>query len=156
MKTLFMETTEISPERTVGEIEACLAAAGANAILKEYVSGSIDAISFKIREGNEDIPFRLPCRWKAIAEIFRKRANISDWSWNENAPYYKNRRDATEQKAKRVAWRQILRWTQAQLALVETRMVTTEEVFFPYIQTKSGKTLFEAHAGNRLLLTEKT
>jgi hypothetical protein len=31
----------------------------------------------------------------------------------------------------------------AQLALIETEMVKLEEVFFPYIVTKHGATLFE-------------
>jgi hypothetical protein len=49
-----------------------------------------------------------------------------------------------EEQAKRIAWRQILRWSEAQVALIETEMVKTEEVFMPYIQLdSSGKTLFE-------------
>ncbi|MDD4980682.1 MAG: hypothetical protein PHC54_05390 [Candidatus Omnitrophica bacterium] len=48
------------------------------------------------------------------------------------------------QQAKRVAWRQILRWVEAQMALVETNMVKIQEVFMPYIQmTISGQTLYE-------------
>jgi hypothetical protein len=44
-----------------------------------------------------------------------------------------------------VAWRQILRWVQAQMALVETKMVKVEEVFLPYIQGPGGQTVYELY-----------
>ena len=151
MKTLFMETTEIPPEKTIAEIEAVLIQYGANAVLKEYAAGAIEAVSFRIKVGPSDIPFRLPCRWQAIQEIFVKR-KAGKWNYIVS----KATRDGLADKARRVAWRQILRWVQAQLALVETEMVTVQEVFFPYIQTKGGKTLYELQAGNLALLPEKT
>ena len=46
-------------------------------------------------------------------------------------------------QAKRIAWRQILRWVEAQLALVETGMVKIQEVFIPYMLMDKGKTLYE-------------
>jgi len=42
-----------------------------------------------------------------------------------------------------VAWRQILRWIEAQLALVDTEMVQIQEVFMPYLQMNTGQTLYE-------------
>ena len=41
------------------------------------------------------------------------------------------------------AWRIILRWTQAQMALIETGMVSAAEVFHPYMMIddqKGGRT----------------
>lgn len=72
MKTLFMESTEISPDRTIAEIESVLISHGANAVLKEYADGAIDAVSFRVNVSGADIPFRLPCRWKAIAGVFKE------------------------------------------------------------------------------------
>lgn len=156
MKTLFMETTEISPEKTICEIEAVLIQYGSHAVLKEYTAGAIEAVSFRIKVGAQDIPFRIPCRWQAIAQVFRKRKNMSDYSWTNPAPYYQAQRKTIEDKARRVAWRQILRWVQAQLALVETSMVKIEEVFFPYIEAGNGKTIYELHADKIGLLPERT
>lgn len=52
--------------------------------------------------------------------------------------------EAAVLQAKRIAWRQILRWVEAQLALVETDMVKMQEVFMPYIQVNiKGQTLYE-------------
>lgn len=147
MKTLFMETTEIAPERTIAEIEAFLIAYGANAVLKEYAGGAIEAVSFRIKIGGNDVPFRLPCRWQAIASIFEKR-KAGKWNYVLGAETKKRCAD----QARRVAWRQILRWVQAQLALVDTEMVKVEEVFFPYIQVKGGKTIYEINQGNLLQL----
>jgi hypothetical protein len=49
------------------------------------------------------------------------------------------------EQAERVAWRQLLRWVQAQLAMIDTGMVRTEEVFMPYIvvNAATNQTLFE-------------
>lgn len=143
--TLFMETTEISPETTVQQITKLLMQKGAAAILTEMENGSVAAVSFKYKVRDEHIPFRLPCRWKNIEALLAKRAGIHDWS-------AARRREAVTLKAKRVAWRQILRWIEAQLALVDTSMVKIEEVFFPYIQAPSGETLYELQEKKGLMM----
>lgn len=140
--TLFMENTEISSETTVAQITKLLMIKGASAILTEMENGSVEALSFRYRVAESMIPFRLPCRWKNIEMLLVKRANMDRWT-----PV--KRREAVTLKAKRVAWRQIFRWVEAQLALVDTSMVKVEEVFFPYIQAPSGETIFEiqSHKG---------
>jgi hypothetical protein len=45
------------------------------------------------------------------------------------------------------------RWVQEQLALIETRMVKTEQVFLPYALMRDNKTLYEHVESNpRFLL----
>jgi hypothetical protein len=138
--TLFMETTEISPEVTVQQIQKVLAKYGARQVLTEYERNmdtgemAVAAVSFQVEiEAGRMMPFRLPCRWRAIAQIFFERR-----SYNTDAGVR-----AVNQKARRVAWRQILRWVEAQFALVETSMVKVHEVFLPYLQGQSGETVFE-------------
>jgi hypothetical protein len=53
------------------------------------------------------------------------------------------------EQAERVAWRQLLRWAQAQLAMIETGMAAAEEVFLPYLQEPSGRTVYEVFAESR-------
>lgn len=142
--TLYMETTEISPEKTVAQIQSVLMKHGASAILTEMENGSITAVSFKYKVGESYIPFNLPCRWKNIETLLAKRAGLHSWSPAK-------RRESITLKAHRVAWRQILRWIEAQLALVDTSMVRVEEVFFPYIQTSSGKTLYEIQSLDKFI-----
>lgn len=137
---IFMETTRIDVKRTVNEIQELLSGCGAGVILLEYQSGKVSALSFKYQVGDQLLPFRLPCRWELMMERLKEtgRNPKSD--------------DSFEEWARRVAWRQILRWVQAQMALVETRMVKIEEVFFPYIQTRSGQTIFELQSGKNFAL----
>lgn len=130
-KTLFMETTQIEASQTVGEIQRLLGNHGASAVLIEYDNGEIVAVSFKIRINSQDIPFRLPCRWQAILKKLQSR--------RKRRPYKRN----DEAQACRIAWRQILRWIEAQLALVDTEMVQIQEVFMPYLQLNTGQTLYE-------------
>jgi len=143
-RTLFMETTQISPAITVGQIQKLLGEHGASHILMEYENGEVSGIVFNIRGPIGDIPFRLPCRWKAIHNLLqsrRKRHTLrSDW----------------EAQAKKVAWRQILRWIQAQLALVETGMVTIHEVFTPYLIVGKNETLYEKLESTKFQLEYKT
>lgn len=134
-KSLFMETTRIEPSQTVGEIQKLLGEYGASAIRTDYDQGEVIAVSFTIKLDGDQIPFRLPCRWEAIKMIFESR---------RKRRYGRGRPpgDITAQ-AKRVAWRQILRWVQAQLALTETKMAKLHEVFMPYLLMDKGQTIFE-------------
>ena len=50
---------------------------------------------------------------------------------------------ARMQQANRTAWRTIKEWILAQMALIETEMVTVEEVFLPYMLT-GKQTLYQA------------
>lgn len=137
MKTLFMETTEISAEKTVHEIQACLGKYGADGVQLEYKDGEVHAVSFgiRLRTGEKPLFFALPARWEPIMTIMRARYSHTP----SNA-----QGDRMKAQAKRVAWRQILRWVQAQMAMVETNMVRIEEVFMPYLVVHpSGQTLFQ-------------
>lgn len=133
VKTFFMETTQIAPEKTLAEIEAILVQHNAKQVLKDYDAGKVVAVSFMLDIDGSHIPFRLPCRWQEMRAKFqalRKRPKggdtMDDW-------------------ARRVAWRQVLRWVEAQMALIETGMVKVQEVFLPYAQIgPNGQTMYEA------------
>jgi hypothetical protein len=49
-------------------------------------------------------------------------------------------------QAVRTSWRIVKDWTEAQMALVETQMVTTAQVFLPYAVMRDGRTLGETVA----------
>ena len=134
-QTLFMETTRIEPPQTVGEIQKILGQYGATAIRTDYEAGEVIAVSFTVKINSDQIPFRLPCRWEAVKMIFESRRSRRSHRGRPSG-------DLTIQ-AKRVAWRQILRWVEAQLALTETGMTKIHEVFMPYLLMDKGQTLFE-------------
>ena len=133
MKTLFMETTKIPVGQTVAEIQRLLGECGCCGVLTQYEKGEVIAVSFQIMFLDKTIPFRLPCRWQPIYNslMSRKRKKRANTAMN------------SEEQAKRVAWRQILRWVEAQLALVDTEMVKVQEVFLPYVQTGLNETLYQ-------------
>jgi hypothetical protein len=54
----------------------------------------------------------------------------------------------------RVAWRVIKDWMEAQLALVEIRMVTIPQVFLPWAIMRDGRTLAEHVETNPTFLLE--
>jgi hypothetical protein len=53
-----------------------------------------------------------------------------------------NEKEMNEQ-AYRVAWRNILDWVEAQMALLEIEMAKIEEIFLPYMVNSTGETFFE-------------
>ena len=130
-------TTKIDADKTAGEISRALSMAGAKAVLTEYdeKDGYVKSLSFQMRVGEQEIGFRLPCDWKPVLQILDEDRKVPNHF-------------VTREQAVRVAWRIVKSWVEAQLALIETRMVTTQQVFLPYAVTKNGQTLFERVADN--------
>ena len=138
MSGLLNYTTEIAVEKTVGEIYSMLARAKASAILTEMDGSSqVTAISFKMRTVHGEIAFRLPVNIAGAAAVLNKQA------YNREIPkrLYNNL-----PQARRVAWRILRAWLEAQLALVQVGMAKMEEVFLPYAQNERGQTVYEALA----------
>jgi hypothetical protein len=137
-KPLYMETTEISAERTAGEIQTVLREHGARQIVMEYgADGQITGMNFLLAVNGLPYPFKLPVRTEAVKRMFkerrRKTQGFSADRWER----------ADAEQAERVAWRQLLRWVQAQMAMSDAGMVQPHEVFAPYLLEPSGRTLFE-------------
>lgn len=80
--------------------------------------------------------FRLPVRVQAVYQSLRQK----------RSPRGRGRVDTEKSdmtKAKMIAWRQALRWLQAQIAYMDTGQVTASEVFLPYMLTPAGSTVFD-------------
>lgn len=77
-----------------------------------------------------------------------RRKPLQSWHFD-----YDNIMERIRQQAQRVAWRILKTWVQAQMAIIETGMVSAEEVFLPYIMIE-GTSMFEALKGRRFLLPE--
>jgi hypothetical protein len=58
----------------------------------------------------------------------------------------------SEDHARNVSWRIIKDWVEAQMAIIETHMVTIAQVFLPYAVTSNGQTLYEYIGQNTQLL----
>ena len=135
-----METTSIAPDKTVGEITSALVAGGANQINTEYEKGKLKSLRWTMRVAGSDVLFDMPARVEPIYRIFLKRRGLRTLYEKNGDPYYANEWE----KAERVAWRQLLRWVQAQLAMIDTGMVQPAEVFLAYmVHGPTGQTLFQ-------------
>ena len=134
-------TTQISADKTITEIQKCLATHGAKMIVNEYDdNGFIIGLSFAIELDGQKVGFRLPCDWRPVLQILEEDRKVP-------------RNKKTQEQAIRVAWRIIKDWVEAQMAIVETKMVKTEQVFLPYTVQKNGKTLYDNVIESKMLLT---
>ena len=117
----YMASTKIAPEKTAAEIQALLGKHGAKQILSEYENSEIVALSFAIEVNYQRVPFRLPLRWEACLKAMKEEGRTP-------------RSMCNAEQARRTAWRVLLRWVQAQLAMIDTQMVSMMEVMLPYAQ----------------------
>lgn len=128
-------TTEIEAAKTLGEITGLLVASKAQAIMTEFDgAGNPTAVSFRIMGKFGVMNFRLPCNFMAAGKILNKQAQTG-----KIPRRYIN--DVVQ--ARRVAWRIMRQWLEAQLALVELEMVPIEQIFLSYMQTDDGRTVYE-------------
>ena len=119
--TMYMETTKIKAIKTISEIQSLLVKAGAEKIMIDYNGGEPVSLVFSINYLNNSIGYKLPCKMDNIFQYLQeKRAYPGDYT------------DRDHEQSVRVAWRQILRWIQAQFALLDVGMVDIKEIFLPY------------------------
>jgi hypothetical protein len=126
-------TTEITAEKTVSEIQRKLAQAGASQVLQGYdAHGNPSDLSFRIKTQFGEMAFRMPARVEAVEAILIRQHRSG------------RSKMASREHATKVAWRILKDWTESQLALLQTGMVTIEQAFLPYAQDSStGKTVYE-------------
>ena len=129
-------TTKVDVYTTIGQIQGCLVKHGAKKIMQDYNDeGHIVALMFVI-----DIPMglrgvRLPANTDAVHAVLQRQKVKCD-----------------REQAERVAWRIVKDWVEAQMAILESEMVQLDEIFLPYMVSKSGQTMFEAYRQNQLML----
>ena len=129
MAPIHMGTTKVEAGKTALEITAVLTRYGVSAIQTQYKDGKVIALDFILDIEGKQIPFSLPVRWEGVYALMKERN-----------PYGDSHRQ--QQQAVRTAWRQVFRWVEAQLALVETNQAEMTEVFMPYMLMGTKKTLY--------------
>ncbi|MBX4215577.1 hypothetical protein KW797_01365 [Candidatus Parcubacteria bacterium] len=137
-------TTGIEAEKSIAEIQKILSTHGATSILADYENGNVTALSFRINVNGNLIAFKLPSDWRPVLEVLKLQKQKNN-----------SRIKATEDQARRVAWRIIKDWVEAQMAIVELQMVHLDQVFLPYAIVKNGQTLYEFAKQSNLLSAPK-
>ena len=140
-------TTKIAAERTAAEIQGLLGKAGASAIMLEYGEGLPTALRFRIATGFGPQAFMLPISVEPVYKVLLRQSTYG--SKNKIPRSY-----ATMDQARRVAWRIVKDWIEAQLAIIETEMVSLEQVMLPYMQTDKGVSFYEMVKEQQLALPQ--
>jgi hypothetical protein len=128
-------TTTIAVDKTLTEIQRVLVKAGARSILTDYDGeGNPSALSFLIKTQFGDRSYRLPADIEAVWRVLTRQYDAGRVQ----------RRFATREQAARVGWRILKDWLEAQLAIIETQMVTLDQVLLPYMQDQvTGQPIYE-------------
>lgn len=132
-------TTTIDPFKTIGEIQAILVKHGATNISVDYANRMPVALTFLVQLNNEFINFRLPSNHAGVYKALCRDAAVP-------------KRFKSEEQARRVAWRIVKDWVEAQMAVIEAGLASLPEVFLPYAILPSGKTVYESVSANGLKL----
>lgn len=140
-------TTKVPARQSASEIQEILAKHGAKAVMVDFDDeGQAESLSFKIVRGDNDLGFKLPVHPDAVLKVLLKQHDEGELRDRHGRP---NRERATN-----VAWRITKDWVEAQMALLETQMVTMEEIFLPYLITGKDQTLYELMKGHDFMLPE--
>jgi hypothetical protein len=134
-------TTKISVEQTVMEIHRILAKAKASAILNEYdLQGKISSVKFRLDINGQQVFYELPANISGVTYALK-----NDRQYRDDA------------HTRRVAWRIIKDWIEAQMAIVIAGMAEVPQVFLPYAQTDNGQSVYQRlQSGGMQLLTNQT
>src|SRR3954467_8741366 len=139
-------------ERIFAELQEALGSHGAKQISFDYGDdGKVHGVQFVIKVKDRFVPIKLPARVEKAQAVLKRQ-------WDEGTISHKRGKEKTYgyEQAYRVAWRNILDWVQAQMALIEIEMTKLEEVFLPYMVAKSGKTYFETLENRQFQLESGT
>lgn len=134
-------TTSKDAYESVGEIQAMLARKGAQRLMIEYGPDQrVVSVSFTISTPGGIQAVRLPSNVDATLEVLRRQKKTN------------SKVIATYDQAERVSWRILRDWLDAQLAILETEMVTIDQVLLPYFINRSGQSVYELFSNGQLMI----
>lgn len=129
-------TTKVDIYTTIGEIQGCLVKHGARKIMQDYDNdGKPQALCFAIDTNFGMRGIKLPANVNAVHQVLTKQKIKCD-----------------REQAERVAWRILKDWVEAQMAILESKMVELDEIFLPYMINKDGHTTYMLYKNQQLLI----
>lgn len=137
-------TTTVAVEKTIGEIQRLLTKNGARSIQIDYdQQANPVALAFQIQTEVGQRAYRLPANIEAVHKTLTQQHQRG----------MVQRRFVTKEQAARVSWRILKDWTEAQMALLESRMVTLPEIMLPWmIAGTDGETVYQLFEQRQLAL----
>jgi hypothetical protein len=133
-------TTKIDVNKSVAEVQKILGTKGARSITVDYdEQGQPSAVMFSLDVCGNLITFRLPQNTEGVYRSLCRAKGV---------PYRLQTRD----QARRVSWRILKDWVEAQMAVIESGQAEMAEVFMPYALDNTGRTAFQAFKESQQLL----
>jgi len=140
-------STRIPAAQTAGEVQGILGKNGAKAVMIEYGDdGGAEALSFQIKRGDNTLGFRLPIEPDKVLKVLQDQYDSGKLRSHQGRP--------DREQSVKVAWRILKDWIEAQMAYLETQMVTMEQLFLPYMLTRDNKTLYQTMLDRGFYLPE--
>ena len=132
-------TTTIEVTKTMGEIQTALVKAGARQILTNFApDGRPTGLAFLCDTVLGPRHFVLPVNADKVLAVLKRDVREGKYK--------------TPQHADRVAWRIMKDWVEAQLAIIQTEMVSLDQVMLPYMRGGDGKTVYQLYMDEQLAL----
>lgn len=132
-------TTSVPVERTVGQVQALLARAGAASVATHYESGKPAGVSFVLRTPHGQRAFTLPVDSGAVYRLLVQQERAGQLRHGRKGQY------SSPEHAARVAWRVAKDWLEAQVALIEAQMASLDQIMLPYLHVDGDRTLYEVY-----------
>lgn len=130
--------SKIPINRIFDLLQKSLLTHGAKQIVFDYGDdGKIYGLMFIIKVGDRFLPIKLPARVSRVKACLQSQGFRYD-----------------DEQIYRVAWRNILDWVLAQMAMIDVEMVKLEEIFLPYVVVGNNKTIYEKMVDDKFLLSE--
>lgn len=130
-------TTEITVEKTMGEIQGHLARRGVTRISTLFDEDGVAAgIGFTMRTDYGFRDFQLPVRTAGVLAAMKADTKVP-------------RTKCTTAQAARVAWRIAKDWLEAQAALIDAELASLDEVMLPYMIDDQGRTAYAVFRSNQ-------
>lgn len=125
-------SSHVPASRTADEIMGILGKHGAEGFSTEHGrDGQIIALTWHVGTPYGVMPFRLPVSVEATLAVLMRQKVL------------KHGDERDYEQARRCAWRITKVWIAAQMALLETEMVTVDQLFLPYLRVTEDETLYD-------------
>lgn len=129
-------TTQVEPEKTVGEIYSILSKAGASEIAFEHANGQVAAIKFTMLHADHPLTFRMQPRPDGVLRSMQR----------DGVPHSRR----TAKQAHRVSWRILKNAVEAQIAMYQSLQGDIAEVFLPYAIDGNGDSFYHIFTEQRI------
>jgi len=132
-------TTTVPASKTISAVHGLLVKAGARQIMTEYSDeGSPTGISFTLKVPEGTRAFTLPVSTDRVLKVLERDGRMPGRAY------------PNQEQAERVGWRIVKDWLEAQLAILQTEMVTFDQIMLPYMRGNDGRTIYELYLADQL------